>query len=41
MDQFGLNINFLGIKYVLTFIFTLKFNFHIYLSNCTALSLHA
>jgi hypothetical protein len=29
MDQFGLNMNFLGIKQVLTFIFTLKIIFYL------------
>ena len=40
MDQFGLNMNFLGIKQVLAIIFTLKINFYIHLINfpvlCTA-----
>jgi hypothetical protein len=31
MDQFGINMNFLGIKQVLTIIFTLK-SFSIYFS---------
>jgi hypothetical protein len=30
MDQFRVHINFLQIKQVLTFIYTLKFNFHDY-----------
>jgi hypothetical protein len=33
MDQFRLNMNFLGIKQFLVIIFTLKINFYIYLSN--------
>jgi hypothetical protein len=36
MDQFRLNMNFLGIKQVLVIIFTLKINFHIYLSDFSA-----
>ena len=36
MDQFGLNMNFLGIKQVIVIIFTLKINFHICLSNFSA-----
>jgi hypothetical protein len=37
MDQFGLNMNFLGIKQVLMIIFTLKITFHIYLFNFSGL----
>jgi hypothetical protein len=33
MDQFGLSMNFIRIKQVLAFIFTLKIHFHIYLFN--------
>jgi hypothetical protein len=36
MDQFGLNMNFLGIKQVLVIIFTLKIDFDIHLSNFSA-----
>jgi hypothetical protein len=37
MDQFGLNMKFLGIKQVIVIIFTLKINFHIYLTNFSVL----
>jgi hypothetical protein len=37
MDQFGISINFLGIKQVLMIILTLKITFHIYSSNLTVL----
>jgi hypothetical protein len=37
MDQFGLNMNFLGIIQILVIIFTLKINFYIYLSTFSIL----
>jgi hypothetical protein len=37
MDQFELNMNFLGIKQVLVIIFTLEINFYIYLFNLSVL----
>jgi thioester reductase-like protein len=37
MDQFRLNMNFLGIKQILVIIFTLKINFYIYLSTFSVL----
>jgi hypothetical protein len=37
MDQFGLNMNFLGIKQVLVIIFTLEINFYSYLFNLSVL----
>jgi hypothetical protein len=40
MDQFGLNMNFLGIKQVLAIIFTLKINLYIHLVNFPVLWCH-
>jgi hypothetical protein len=37
MDQFGISMNFLGIKQVLMIILTLKITFLIYSSNLTIL----